>query len=254
MKLKSNFSLGLDFKPLQSWPETVPAVALGSYLLCGFSLPEDHPVYEHPLQNSFDHSNVLKSLYPQLTLSEIARLFQTPDFSKVFTPEPIEKAYGFHLTPETQEVLSYLPQTPESFQTLLSQKKWSPQDLHPLLLLPLSSRAFVIEELLSHADSKQESVKRLELLSDLLMMKHSPESLSGMKLEILHQKRYPLTTDRDSAQKKQDLPWLSQIKNQFKRRGDKAGYEVQFFAGTPAELNKMAQNLTRVAEAWNSKS
>jgi len=70
----------------------------------------------------------------------------------------------------------------------------------------------------------------------------------------LTQKRFPVTTTRDESLKSSELPWLSQIKTQFKRRGDKAGFEVQFFAGTPAELTKLAQNLTKVAESWNSKS
>ena len=253
MKLKSNFSLGLNFKPNIIWPDTVPALALDHDLLCGFNLNSDHPVFEHS-HLSFDSTlKLLKSIYPQLTLPELARLKQTPSFGKYFQLESLLQSYQFHHSPELLEILDLLVSLPEEFQNFVSIKKMGAQELSPLLALSANDRTFIVAEILKTNESKQESVKRLELLSELLQMNHSLDSLENLSLTLLTQKRFPVTSSRDQALGSSQLPWLSQIKTQFKRRGDKAGFEVQFFAGTPAELTKLAQNLTRVAQEWNSK-
>ncbi len=254
MKLKSNFLLGLNFKPLSIWPDTVPALSLGNELLCGFNLNSDHPVFEHAHTNPDTSLNLLKSIYPQLTLPELARLIHSTAFSQFFRLESLLKTYQFHTNPELLEIMALLIQMSDELQDMVSFKKIGAQELTPLLDLDLESRTFVVAEILNANESKQESVKRLELLSDLLLMKNSAESLSGLKLSELVQKRFPVTTGRDQVLGSSALPWLSQIKTQFKRQGDKAGFEVKFFAGTPAELSKLAQNLTRVAQEWNSKS
>lgn len=253
MKLKSNFSLGLNFKPQITWPDTVPALSLSSQLLCGFDLNSDHPVFEHA-HTSFETSlKLLKSIYPQLTLPELARLVHSSAFNQFFQIESLLKTYQFHANPELIEIMAMLVQTTREFQDMVSAKKVGAQELTPLLDLNSDQRNFIATEILNANESKQESVKRLELLSDLLLMKHSDDTLSGLKLSELVQKRFPVTTSRDQALGSSQLPWLSQIKTQFKRQGDKAGFEVKFFAGTPAELVKLAQNLTRVAQEWNSK-
>ncbi len=84
-------------------------------------------------------------------------------------------------------------------------------------------------------------------------MGHKIETLKTLNQNKIIQKRFPITSLRDKSMETSRLPWLSQIKTEFKRRGDKAGFDVQFFAGTPAELNKLAQNLSKVAREWNSK-
>lgn len=254
MKLKSNFSSSLDFKPLNLWPETVPALALDKVLLCGFHLNDNHPVFEHSHSSPDSSLKLIKSIYPQLTLPELSRLIHSSAFEEYFQVDTLLKAYGFHSSPEILQVLRLLFESSERFQEFVSVKKMGPQELFPLLDLNSEELNFVREDILTAGESKQETVRRLELLSDLLQMGHSSDSLRNLKQSQLAQKRYPVTTERDLNLKAFPLPWLSQIRSQFKRRGDKAGFEVQFFAGTPAELNKMAQNLTKVAQEWNSKS
>jgi hypothetical protein len=253
MKLKSNFSSRLDFKPLVFWPDTVPAVALGHELLCGFDLSADHPVFTHEWKDFSSASALLKSIYPHLTLSELARLGSLADFPKYFDFDDVVKTYGFYPSNELKSVLSLLAKLPLDFQNLVSSKKMGPQELLPLTDLSLDEALFVTTEVFSADESRQENVKRIELLSDLLRMKFLFDDLRGLKLHSLIEKRYPVTSARDQSLQQTHLPWLSQIKSQFKRRGDKAGFEVQFFAGTPAELQKLATNLAKVAEAWNGR-
>lgn len=254
MKLKSNFSYDLDFKPLGLWPDTVPAVALGQQLLCGFQLADQHPVFEHAFTTQTAALDLFKSLYPQLTLPELARLIHSSEFKNFFESTALLKAYNFHSSPELLEVLELLFQSPAEFQNFVSLKKIGPQELVPMLGLNFQQREFVATEILAADESKQESVKRIELLADLILMGQTEDSLKTLNQTELTKKRFPVTTTRDENLKSSNLPWLSQIKTQFKRRGDKAGFEVQFFAGTPAELTKLAANLTKVAESWNSKS
>ena len=253
MKLKSNFSCALDFKPSQTWPDTVPAIALEQELLCGFQLNNDHPVFEHPFQNPEQALKLLKSVHPQLTWPELARLFMQPAFKNFFEATDVFKAYGFFFSPDLEQILNLIVQTPAEFQEFVMAKKVGALELQPLVDLPKASQDFVVHEVLKAEESKQESVQRIELLSDLIQMGQNLAELENMKLQALIQKRYPVTASRDQSLQASELPWLSQIKRQFKRRGDKAGFEVHFLAGTPAELNKLAQNLSRVAEAWNVK-
>ncbi len=252
MKLKSNFASGLDFTPSQLWPDTVPALALNQQLLCGFHLKANHPVFEHPLTNHESTLRLFKSVYPQLTLPELARLSQAPAFNEYFDIASVMSAYQYKFTPELQDTLKLLADAPFDFQNFVALKKIGPQELTPLIGLKGSTRTFVIEEILRAQESKQDSVKRLELISDLLQMNHPEESLKNLKLVELTQKRFPVTSARDQSLSEAPFSWSSKIRSEFKRRGDKAGFEVQFFAGTPAELTKLAQNLTQVAQEWNS--
>lgn len=251
MKLKSNFLTGLDFKPLGLWPDTVPALALGNQLLCGFQLDSNHPVFEHADQGFSNNASLLKTLYPSLTLPELARLTKSATFQNYFEVTSLLKTFGLHSSPELLEILELLTQTSDEFQNFVSQKKFGAQELIPLTTLNSEQVQFVTMELLKADESKQDSVKRLELLSDLIQM--GQNDLANLNLKALHEKRYPVTTTRDQSLEATQLPWPSQVRSQFKRRGDKAGFEVNFFAGTPAELSKLAQNLTKVAEAWNTK-
>ena len=253
MKLKSNFLTGLDFKPLDLWPDTVPALALGNQLLCGFQLDSNHPVFEHADQGFAQNVALLKTLYSSLTLPELARLIKSATFQNYFEATSLLKTYGFHSSPELLEILELLTSTTDEFQNFVSSKKFGAQELIPLTSLNSEQVQFVTKELRTADESKQDSVKRLELLSDLIQMGQDLTSLTRLSLKALHEKRYPVTTTRDQSLEAATLPWPSQVRSQFKRRGDKAGFEVNFFAGTPAELSKLAQNLTKVAEAWNTK-
>jgi hypothetical protein len=254
MKLKSNFSSSLNFQSLSLWPDTVPAVALDGELLCGFHLNDAHPVFEHKHSSSDKSLNLMKSLYPNLSLPELARLTQLPEFQKYFNLDNFLKIYGYHPNPDLLEILKLLNQLAFNFQNFVSLKKVGPQELAPLLSLNPEQQNWVIGEVLQNPESKQDTVKRIELLSDLIQMDNSLISLQSLNLNQLVQKRYPVTTSRDQSLESRNFSWLSQIRSQFKRRGDKAGFEVHFFAGTPAELSKLATNLTRVAQEWNSQS
>ncbi len=254
MKLKPDFLMDLDFKPSNEWPASVPALALSNQLICGFNLSSHHPVFEHTFQNQ-DHSLILlKSIYPQLTLPELARLIKSPVFSQYFEIDSLLKAYQYHASPELTEILNLLFNCNSDFQNFVSFKKIGPQELVPLLMLDEDNRIFVTQEVLNANESKQDSVKRIELLCDLIQMKNTTECLQDLNQNQLLQLRHPVTTSRDQSLSATSLPWSSQIKKKFKRQGDKAGFDIQFFAGTPVELNKLAQNLTKVAQEWNLKA
>jgi hypothetical protein len=254
MKLKSNFSLNLDFKPLREWPESLPAVALGDEILGGFERDHDHPVFVHEW-TSFDQSvRIFKSLHPQLTLPELARFHASPRFRRYFQTDSLLRAYGFHPAPDLERVLEFVAQRSLTFQNLVSEKKLSFQELECLLPLDRPSLELIEQDTFKIRESRQELARRFEYLSDLIQMGKSSTEIFVRSLEELRQLRFPVSTARDEALSDTELPWHSLIKSKMKRRGDKAGFEIQFYAGTPAELTKLAQNLSKVAEAWNSHS
>lgn len=254
MKLKSNFSLGLDFRPLLTWPSTLPAVALGNDLISGFDLPSDHSVYCHPFENFEASASLLKSLYPVLTLPELSRLFHSAAFGKYFGIESLLKAYHFQFSPDSESILKMIATFSVEFQSVISDKKMSFQEFEILLCLSNDHLQFVQNEVLKTRESRQEIAKRIEYLTDLLQFGKMESELRGLSLSELYRLRFPVTSGREQDLAQSELPWHSQIKPQLKRRGDKAGFEIHFFAGTPAELSKLAQNLSKVAQEWNNHS
>ncbi len=246
--------MGLDFKPLQPWPASLPAVALEDELIGGFQLPIDHAVYCHKFENTEASAALLKSLYPQLTLPELARLALTRSFPKYFSIESLLRTYQFQYSPDLESVLTMIGNFLPEFQNLISDKKMNFQEFECLIPLTASRLVFIQTEVLKNRESRQEIAKRLEYLSDLIQMGRAESELTNLALSDLHKHRYPVTSVREQALAQSELPWHSQIRSQLKRRGDKAGFEIQFFAGTPAELSKLAQNLSKVAQEWNSHS
>src|SRR5690349_20922812 len=119
MQLKSNFSSHLDFKPLVFWPDTVPAIALDDELLCGFNLDDQHSVFTHECKDFSSASLLLKSIYPLLTLPEIARLVSLVNFQKYFDLDDVVKTYGFYSSDELKSVLSLLAQLPFDSQNFV---------------------------------------------------------------------------------------------------------------------------------------
>lgn len=252
MKKKSDFDLSLNFHPLSPWPSALPVVGLGPYLIAGFNLAHDHEGYSHPLETPEKNSQVFLELYPQLSLPEIARLLARPDFSKIFSTSTLLKFYNLHLSNDLVQVCDIVGALSLEYQNWLSTKKVGYHELLPLIDLQKDQISFIFSMLLKAQDSKSEAMQKLEIISDLLQMKHSIESLQNLNLTELRQQRFPNTAQRDQKLTQAELSWSKSVRSQFTRRGDKGGFDIHFFAGTPVELTKTAQNLLKVAEEWNS--
>jgi len=114
-----------------------------------------------------------------------------------------------------------------------------------------------IEFRLSYSDS----LKTLELITDLILMGHTEEifqfNFDQQKwTHHLKSLRYPTTNDRDDELKKklEKLPWPYGAKTKFERRGDRAGIELKLFITSEADLIKTISALERVKEQLREKS
>lgn len=251
MKKKSDFDFSLDFKPHAKWPLSLPAIAIGNFLIAGFATPDDHPVHVHTLGTTSKNSELFVEVYAQLSLPEIARLTKIPAAAEAFDLDLILKGQHLHPSDDLKNVLRVLASTPTEFQQWVATKKPGYHELLPLIDLSAEEVKFVADQIAEAQDSKTEGVQKIEFLSDLLQMEHKPENLEGLSLSEVRRIRYPITTERDEALSTAELHWPKSIRSQFSRRGDKGGFDIQFFAGTPLELTKTAQHLMKVAEQWN---
>lgn len=110
-------------------------------------------------------------------------------------------------------------------------------------------------QLIEARTSYTDSLKSLELISDLILMGHE-EALFEQSHDFVkwsaHLKslRYPATTQRDDQLKNklEKLPWPYGSKTKFERRGDRAGIELKMFITSEADLIKAIASLERVKE------
>lgn len=110
-------------------------------------------------------------------------------------------------------------------------------------------------QLIEARTSYTESLRNLELISDLILMGHE-ETLFEQSHDIakwiphLRALRYPATTQRDDVlkDKLEKLPWPYGSKTKFERRGDRAGIELKMFITSEADLIKAISSLERVKE------
>lgn len=115
-------------------------------------------------------------------------------------------------------------------------------------------------QLIEARTSYTESLRNLELISDLILMGHE-ETLFEQAHDFVkwsaHLKalRYPATTQRDDQlkEKLEKLPWPYGSKTKFERRGDRAGIELKMFIASEADLIKAISSLERVKEQISAK-
>lgn len=249
VKKVSDYNKKLDFQPLEKWNSMLPALAANETLLSGFSLDKNHPVFDWGTLEPDLLLQKFSEIYAQLTLPELARLIH---LDSGFSFQQLAQAFHFHPTEDLLSVLKILSAQSLDVQNWLSQKKWGLSELRPLLLLNLNQQTQILHGLFQKNGSKQDSVTILELLCDLLLMKYDFAILEEKSLPQLKLLRFPMTADRDEQLKQSPLPWPSMIKSKVQRRGDRAGFDVQFFAGSPVELEKLSDQLKKVAQQWST--
>lgn len=146
-----------------------------------------------------------------------------------------------------------------SIQDWLTAKKIKSTDLSPIqsLKADLHWKLFVtaITSLIELKASYSESIKTIDLITDLILMGHSEnlfEKATSYPIwaDHLYQLRYPATVQRDEQlkQKYEALPWPYGSKTKFERRGDRSGIELKVFITSEADLIKVMSSLERVQQ------
>lgn len=250
----SQCSSKFNFHPLAPWPESLPAICWKEFLIAGFQhqgLAVD--------QKNYPLVDVFTSIYPQLSLSELARLYTLWEEQKkvnewhLFWPK-VCGYYGLRDKDHLRKLLSKLAQTPKSFQDWVSNKKISPGDLAILHSFEkLDSLNLFMEQIAVRSISRQRGLQILELLGELLLLgeesmhrltatrEESPESWESR----LRGLRYPKTlcSDTSRSQSLSELPWPKFVKTRWVRRGDQAGVELRLEILSGRDLRQKLQSL-----------
>lgn len=258
----------LNFTPHRIWPEALPAIAWKGELVCGFERRSGIAV------DVFDngHAGILETLkacYPELGLSEIARLIfklekllATDDFKEI--RENFFRAYELKWNDRLGELLTLLRLSPVEFQDWVDEKGISPRDLSALLALNerVSEFHVFLKAMTELRFSRNEGVRCLELGAELFLMGRPLSDLlpSGVDpakyLRQLEEWRRPnaSASDRDLREEVERWPWPSQVQGQWQRFGDQSGLEVKIRSTSPEDFNKKLERLLSIGNTWSTKS
>lgn len=253
---KDELKLNLDFKPLLTWPESMPGLSVNSVAIAGFN---SNCFYNHSLEWR-EFPQFLKRFYPNLEFVELSRLYAQTQSLVWFPFKDVLKAYNFSNTEMTLELLQKLFQTPLQFQNWCAEKCLSPADLAPLSACKDLNLNLIFLRIIESDMSKSQGVQFLELCIELKLMQHSDDALglndSKTKnqveswVEQLRSLRYPQTKARDQQQsvRLSNLNWPGAAQVKWVRKGDKSGVEVRLFVSQSTDLEKYLRSLSRVAE------
>lgn len=199
---------------------------------------------------------VLKSLYPSLTLVEWARLVNAVERAGL----PLEKdvfseKHNFRWGEDFSKVCDLILELDEKFLFWANEKQLSTRDLAPLrALASISSFQPYLLKMCEMNPSRSEGVQALEWMVDLFLMGHdlkalveNPKSFSNL-LRSLRQKRFPLATQQEAgmADLVQKLPWPKKAQARVLRQGDLSGIEIKFFVQSPSDMKTQLDGLAHV--------
>lgn len=241
----------LHFSKHRQWPAPLPAIAWNKHLLCGFDRQGQVLNFSEGLPE------LLKSIYPELTLTELAQLFKIG--KKIIADQDqklIIEQYGFRDSSDLCSILNLLPLTPPYFQDFVHNKKISPRELSPLRALPdLALFSELLSDISLSSLSKSQAVQMLEFLIELFLMDNNYEALSKQHtensdswFERISCLRFPMTkkSDQEFSLKTSSLAWPNQVRAEWVRKGDQAGVQITLFANSQADLFKKISGLNKL--------
>jgi hypothetical protein len=258
----------LNFTPHRVWPEALPAIAWKGELVCGFERRTGvaFDVFENGRAGILE---TLKACYPELGLSEIARLTHRlervlPADDYVEIRENFFRAYGLKWNDRLGELLTLLRLAPVEFQDWVDERGVSPRDLSPVLALGERVSEFhsFLRAMTELRFSRSEGVRCLELGVELFLMGRPlndllPSSPDPVKyLRKLEEWRRPnaSASDRELQDEVERWPWPSQVQGQWQRFGDQSGLEVKIRSTSPEDFNKKLERLLSIGNTWSTKS
>lgn len=215
-KKKASPQTNLDFEPESQWPDILPRFSFKGELLCGFQ--KKHLSCQIiPLDEANSLHYYIKSLYPQLSFMELARLTKKlqnlpqnssllkssmESLSGINCNENINSyqldsnqnssvrfeiisqlwsLYQFRNYEQHFELIDKIISLPKDLQTWIHQKKVSPLDLAPFKALSKKESFDLLEPLwqpfLYYSFSKSDGVKVIEYLIELLLLEFPLQEL-----------------------------------------------------------------------------
>jgi len=252
----------LQFPTFSGSAASPVAWALGDQLISGFQFSLTESALVQAPTNPRQHADYFFQVHPNLSLIQICHLVLKPQFLELFDVDYFFSRWGKGQRQNAMALCESLTSSPEALQAWFHEKDLRPQDLAPWRALPKGEFNFLTENFLKARPSKSEGVQIIEWTVDLLLMGTAKEALlekfQGSAAEVLKNLkalRYPQTSTRDLKwQDQMQLSWPSNLQARFQRRGDRSGYDLQFFVTNPVELQKTLMSLEKVIKEWNTPS
>ncbi len=253
MELKKNddFNTNLNFGPFNPAKTAGLAHSTHNTLIAGFDLESSSYVIDHGHLNSERLLQLWIQLYPNLTFMEKARLTHHPLVTEMTSPfYLLNEFYGFNT--QLNKISSLLLQLKPHMQKWLSQKSFGPSELLALMDFSIEEMDRLIAISIEKNDSRQLASLRFELMQELKGLGYNFDTLIPLEIEELKKCRYPITHLRDEKFLTYVKNWPVKTRAKAQRRGDLIGFDVNFFVSSPAELEKLSEQLKKVANEWNS--
>jgi hypothetical protein len=247
----------LDFKPDSPWPQSLPVYCFQNELLCGFDRDKGVAVE----LSGITLLEAIKAVHPHLGFLELIRLSQKIPQDSLQQTE-LWSLYGYHWKENLGILSQTLSQIDLETQRWLQSKKMAPQDLAPLRSLPnLEVLAPFWPLMMTQTYSKSEITQILELLTELILMDVSVDTLNANAqghawIKHLKSLRYPLSTESDSVgeTKLRQIAWPLRSEARWLRKGDRSGVELKLFFSHPQELKRSLERLEQVCEDLQTQS
>ncbi len=238
------------------------AWAIDDQLISGFTLSKGAQALSIPLGDTKSNVDYFYEVNPKLSVPQVCFLINSPVFSTLFDSDYFFSCWGKGQKENVSTLAASLITFPMELLCWIHEKDVGVQDLAPLKAISFEQIRPFTEFFLKTRPSKTEGVQILELVVDLTLLGTPQEIiLSAMAadaqvtLKNLKVLRYPNTIERDQDLKgKLLLSWPSNVQTKFQRRGDKAGFDLQLFVSSSAELKKTVTHLEKVVEEWKSLS
>jgi len=237
----------------------LPQYVWKSLVLNGFNSKSSEVVeLKATFSKSFHH------VYPELSLIELARVYQVMLNSSDFTDTDHDEflnIYKIRPSSQTKRILLEVPKLPGNFGSWCNEKNLCPSDL--ISLLSLSDWSQVSETLVCltrFKPSKSNGIQAIELIVELLLMNHDPSPKADESfpswLKRLKQMRYPLRTSqtKSSVDMINELAWPPRTKAQWRASGDQDSLQVQLEARSLQEFEKKLHQLNKVVERMKEKN
>lgn len=247
-----------DFKPLKEWPLKLPLFSWDSELLCGFNVKSTSK-NQNVINLKTGHTqlaDLIAFIYPQLTLSELARLY-----SKLHTLFVIEdwdyffSLYKLRFCDNLTSLLELLVQTPLSFQLWVSQKQVQTREINSLKcvsnIYDLTAFFHMFSEL---NPTRSQGIQILELFIELFEMKYPKNDLlelmkgsPDLVQTKLQELRHPISTEKKNnlENRLKHVFKVNGVDAHSKRFGDKSGVEIKFFSESNKDFQIRLSSLNK---------
>lgn len=210
---------------------------------------ESRPVVDLS-QNSF--TEVLVELYGNLGLIEIFELFTAcrafSELNENLDKNQFMQKQAMVWNQRQEQLFERLAQAPQEFLDWAHNKQMSSKDLQPLLsLTELNEVSEILTALALQAPSRNEGKQILDLVVDLVLLKHSQQSLLPQPgsdwLKYLTQLRQPQASARQQQQPPSS-PWPKYVQVVNYRQGDRMLKKMQITYSDRQDLQTKLQRLS----------